>query len=387
MPYRKSYVSAPAGSGKTTTIVRRYLHELRLGKSADEIVAITFTRLAAAELVNRVASVLRARLEVQIPANIQMMYGDIFAGVVALGLPPLTIEHAGSALQRLPFAPVVTVDSFVQSLLQEYLLDAAYKLPNGQTCHIDGPITVTESADEVFQSAARESMTADEANANLLLLHESLGGAVSVVAKLAAFDGTGMLLDADNPVGWRVLAQNVAPDHVAPDHVAPQVREFINRAGVDNLNNKLAINDTWTLQAQTTVDELRTAAWKLSRAARATALRELAKSACGTHAELLRAATYLCQRAANDETCAAGLCNRFRALLVDEVQDTNPDQLAFYRAFAAMNNSEFSMLYVGDGRQSIYRFRDADHHGWKNFYTAAPEDNRAERSTIARARS
>ena len=379
MPYRNSYVSAPAGSGKTTTIVRRYLHELRLGKSADEIVAITFTRLAAAELVNRVASVLRARLEVPIPANIQMMYRDIFAGDVALGLPPLTIEHAGSALQRLPFAPVVTVDSFVQSLLQEYLLDAAYKLPNGQTCHIDGPITVTESADEVFQSAARESMTADEANANLLLLHESLGEAVSVVAKLAAFDGTGMLLDADNPVGWRVLAQNVAPDHVAPDHVAPQVREFINRAGVDNLNNKLAINNTWTLQAQTTVDELRTAAWKLSRAARATALRELAESACGTHAELLRAATYLCQRAANNETtCAAGLCNRFRALLVDEVQDTNPDQLAFYRAFAAMNNSEFSMLYVGDGRQSIYRFRDADHHGWKNFYTAAPEDNRAE---------
>ena len=384
MPYRNSYVSAPAGSGKTTTIVRRYLHELRLGKSADEIVAITFTRLAAAELVNRVASVLRARLEVPIPANIQMMYGDIFAGDVALGLPPLTIEHAGSALQRLPFAPVVTVDSFVQSLLQEYLLDAAYKLPNGQTCHIDGPITVTESADEVFQSAARESMTADEANANLLLLHESLGEAVSVVAKLAAFDGTGMLLDADNPVGWRVLAQNVAPDHVAPDHVAPdhvapQVREFINRAGLDNLNNdELAINNTWTLQAQTTVDELRTAAWKLSRAARATALRELAESACGTHAELLRAATYMCQRAANDETCAAGLCNRFRALLVDEVQDTNPDQLAFYRAFAAMNNSEFSMLYVGDGRQSIYRFRDADHHGWNNFYTAAPEDNRAE---------
>lgn len=374
MPYRKSYVSAPAGSGKTTTIVRRYLHELRLGKSADEIVAITFTRLAAAELVNRVASVLGARLEVQIPANIQMMYGDIFDGDVALGLPPLTIEHAGSALQRLPFAPVVTVDSFVQSLLQEYLLDAAYKLPNGQTCHIDGPITVTESADEVFQSAARESMTADEANANLLLLHESLVGAVSVVAKLAAFDGTGMLLDEDdNPVGWGVLAQNVAPDHVAQ-----QVTEFINRAGVDNLNNNLAINNAWTLPAQTTVDELRTAAWKLSRAARATALRELAESACGTHAELLRAATYLCQRAANDETCAAGLCNRFRALLVDEVQDTNPDQLAFYRAFAAMNNSEFSMLYVGDGRQSIYRFRDADHHGWKNFYTAAPEDNRAE---------
>lgn len=374
MPYRKSYVSAPAGSGKTTTIVRRYLHELRLGKSADEIVAITFTRLAAAELVNRVASVLGARLKDPIPANIQMMYGDIFDGDDALGLPPLTKEHARSALQRLPFAPVVTVDSFVQSLLQEYLLDAAYELPNGQTCHIDGPITVTESADEVFQSAARESMTADEANARLLLLHESLGGAVSVVAKLAAFDGTGMLLDEDdNPVGWGVLAQNVAPDHVAP-----QVREFINRAGVDNLNNRLAINNTWTLQAQTTVDNLRTAAWKLSRAARATALRELAKSACGTHAELLRAATYLCQRAANDETCAAGLCNRFRALLVDEVQDTNPDQLAFYRAFAAMNNSEFSMLYVGDGRQSIYRFRDADHHGWKNFYTAAPEDNRAE---------
>ncbi len=370
MPYRKSYVSAPAGSGKTTTIVRRYLHELRLGKSADKIVAITFTRLAAAELVNRVASVLRARLEDPIPANIQMMYGDIFDGDDAQELPPLTIEHATSALQRLPFAPVVTVDSFVQSLLQEYLLDAAYKLPNGDPCHIDGPITVTESADEVFQCAARESMTADEANATLLLQHESLGGAVSVVAKLAAFDGTGMLLDADdNPVGRTVLLQNDLP----------QVGEFINRADLPDLIEQLAPNDRWTVQAANdTVDALRTAAWRLSRAARATALRELAKSGCGTHAELLRAATYLCERAADGETCAAGLCNRFKALLVDEMQDTNPDQLAFYHAFAAMNKSNFSWLYVGDGRQSIYRFRDADHHGWKNLYDAAPEDNRAE---------
>jgi superfamily I DNA/RNA helicase len=56
--YLSSLVTAPAGSGKTTTIVSRYLHELRAGHSPDQVIAITFTRRAAAELVERLEQVL-----------------------------------------------------------------------------------------------------------------------------------------------------------------------------------------------------------------------------------------------------------------------------------------------------------------------------------------
>jgi len=60
--------------------------------------------------------------------------------------------------------------------------------------------------------------------------------------------------------------------------------------------------------------------------------------------------------------------------MVDELQDTNPFQLRFYRAFSTMPRLErapITSFFVGDARQSIYRFRTADPFGWKLFVEEA----------------
>ncbi len=79
--------------------------------------------------------------------------------------------------------------------------------------------------------------------------------------------------------------------------------------------------------------------------------------------EFLRAATALCQEPPPE------LAARYDALLVDELQDTNPSQLAFYRAFAGLRGKRGSQalasFFVGDARQSIFRFRQADPYGWQ----------------------
>jgi ATP-dependent exoDNAse (exonuclease V) beta subunit len=51
---------------------------------------------------------------------------------------------------------------------------------------------------------------------------------------------------------------------------------------------------------------------------------------------------------------------RHSRLLVDEFQDTDPLQLDILRALATEGAGDGSMFYVGDPRQSIYRFRGAD---------------------------
>jgi len=121
-PRHSVAVTASAGSGKTWLLVSRVLRLLLEGQPAGGILALTFTRKAAAEMRERVNERLRA-----------LAYADTVstaAELDRLGLPatPQNLQRARSLYHTLLFDPfplrAMTLHAFCQDLLSRFALEA-----------------------------------------------------------------------------------------------------------------------------------------------------------------------------------------------------------------------------------------------------------------------
>jgi ATP-dependent helicase/nuclease subunit A len=172
-PRRSVLLQAPAGSGKTTVLTERLLRLLCEVEQPEEILAITFTRKAAAEMRARVLKALHGDIDT---TNAQGARMRAFADAA--------LARAGTRGWDLAQDPgrlrIQTIDSFNFKLATQLTV----------TAKAGGSLVITERPHELYNRAARQTLAAadhdEQLAADVELLFERLDNNWSNVQRLLA---------------------------------------------------------------------------------------------------------------------------------------------------------------------------------------------------------
>src|SRR6185369_11751725 len=172
-PGRSILLQAPAGSGKTTVLTERLLRLLSVVDQPEEILAITFTRKAAAEMRVRVLKALRGEVDASSAQGARMRaFADAaIARATARGWD-LAQDPGRLRIQN--------IDSFNFRLATQLTV----------TAKAGGSLVITERPHELYNRAARQTLAAADDDPHLAadveLLFERLDNNWGNVQRLLA---------------------------------------------------------------------------------------------------------------------------------------------------------------------------------------------------------
>jgi ATP-dependent helicase/nuclease subunit A len=418
---RNLLVEAGAGSGKTTSMVGRMVELVRSGREVERVAAVTFTRKAAAELRERFQEALESA------------YRTALADGDEAGR-----ERFGAALDAIDRCFLGTVHSFCARLLRERPLEAGIPPEFQEVSGVDEDRLVAESWNRFLERlAARPRSRLVRALAENGLRPQQLRRLFREVAENLDVRFPAPAAPALDPTEVAVVRRRVerlmdasegllpAEDHPrGPDALQKKVRRLKYQRWIvgwaNPLDFLLVLEEA--LQGRNDVTQNRWASDKAGKRAAKELGQEwedlcapdgqprrlleawwarryrvairFARAAAGVYAadrirlgqltfqDLLIRATELLRSHAG---ARADLGERYRWLLVDEFQDTDPVQAEMLLLLAADPSEDpapglagagveddarsrwlhvtprpGALFVVGDPKQSIYRFRRAD---------------------------
>lgn len=399
-------VSAGAGSGKTTTLVARYLSLLGEKHPPRAVVAVTFTKKAAREMRNRIRAAIHAWLAGDCPDAERPFWQDIEADIDT--------------------ARIGTIHSLCEAILRAHPAEAGIDPGFGVLDEGLGAALEAQVVDETLNWATQQPGLRGLFDAfNTRTLQEVL--AVLLAKRLEV---TQAFRRGDIGQVWnhalqdrlKAFARRVGEDIAelielsqsglqanAGDKLAAQVREFLSEwnlfsASVASGNAFAAAQHLFAIRrahsngtigrhdsrAKQAVKSFRESyddsvnSWLGGKrntdtppdAARESQLLEMLPMLQSLYAQAL--ASYSAYKEIRREldfddleakalellqskTIRSRWQAEIKALLVDEFQDTNERQRQIVEALAGTEDGETGRLFVvGDAKQSIYRFRGAD---------------------------
>jgi len=351
-PESRFLVTASAGAGKTYVLVERYLWMIQnLGLEPHQILTITFTKKAAAEMKQRIVDRLRS------------LGFDERAQVAETG-------------------PIQTIHSFCERLLRENSLAAGIDpdfeiIDEGERTRLEDYAiakAISISREEQPEAEALLQYLAGQPDYGRASPHAKLEGAIARV--LSGFRGTQVTLsqvqdlsrteDLERHLQDR-LTLSLEPEVrdslrlVTEGEFASRVKEAMKRNGRKPWPLLSRSYDPRTLETS-----LQHTAGLLQLAARAWSELEYEMHRRQKFDYALLEAKAV-QLLSESERVRRRVSNQYRALMVDEAQDVNPIQ---HRLLDSLSIER--MMIVGDVQQSIYGFRLADVDIFRERQTTLP---------------
>jgi len=322
--HRNLAIAAGAGAGKTGVLVERYLYAIQeYGESPAELLTITFTRKAAAEMKRRIVDRLRA-------------------------------EGLHDQARQAQVGPISTIHGYCERLLREYPFDAGLD----PRFDILTPSATHELIVKCSSEILAEKESLENCESDLLRMRGIRSYAGDQRETIEAW--IIKVIDA-----FRIAGK--APEDLerlaeSPKAVRDSWTQYLERCCKES---GVALPDEWMASGVKSGGEpwMRGKAHEEVEAKAARATQGLASLAVRTWRRLIeefdRTATLdfseLESRALRLLQSRPEIIEgKYKRLLIDEAQDLNPVQYALIQA-TPVNQ----MLLVGDSQQSIYGFRGA----------------------------
>ncbi len=386
------FVEAGAGSGKTTALVERVLALLDHGIAMENIAAITFTEKAAEELKNRLRQRLSRTgnhpeaLDQLDGAAITTLHGFalriLSQHAIEAGLPPrLEVspfdtfedrwEESRARLLHSPEHQHPLVLARILGISITHLHDLAQELDNnwdlvaermGALPPPTGPVELPDLSDfaDRLQAVACLAEFCLDPDDKMLPRLEAVGERAELLRR--AKGNNEQILTLLVQPGLRFAKAGRKANWPEGDDERPSLSEVAGQ-----LRN---LGDAITRAKQDIVDAVLERLALVLGALTLEAADDRRQRGVLEFHDLLVLARDLLRHPRHGAGVRAALAERYQRLLLDEFQDTDPIQIDLAKLIASppedaedwpsLQDQPGRLFYVGDPKQSIYRFRRAD---------------------------
>ncbi|MDY6407595.1 MAG: UvrD-helicase domain-containing protein, partial [Pseudomonadota bacterium] len=377
-PLTSVWVSASAGSGKTKVLTDRVLNLLLMTGNPEKLLCLTFTKAATAEMANRIGGILKKWAvcpETDLVKSLITLRNetpDADLIVRARRLFAKVLEAKGGM-------KIMTIHSFCQSILKRFPLEAGISP--------DFEIIDDKTADIILNDTLNQTLLRPEflPDINLLSQYQTPDGLIQLLQELFSFRTQLMHLRDRHSLSTLIYQmkqsfgltkydseQEIIADCFDPNDWPDIRNKYLTKKGTVlklKANEPVAQKAEEVMQDIKNLNLIRITEKLLHLAYSVLEEYQYQKQAKGLldYDDLISLTKQLLSGSHAAAWVLFKLDGGIDHILVDEAQDTNPDQWAIVRLiseefFAGADHHDTirTIFAVGDKKQSIYSFQGAD---------------------------